>query len=122
MLEFWFNPQFKKRYKLVLLIFFILATAVLYLLHALPLQQILMFMATGIIFLICRYVQQHFTQANTAIMLTRIAKWLPIALLFAILSSHFQQNLLWFGLQGLGWMMLTICLFSPQVLLAKQGA
>lgn len=120
MLEFWFNPQVTWLKKLLIFIVTALITATLYWIHALPLDAILMFTGTGIVFLICRYCQIHFIQKNTAHLLQRICKWLPIALLFSLIFMHAQHGeMLILGAQGIGFMALAIYLFAPISFLHK---
>ena len=120
MLEFWFNPQVTLAKKIVFLLVLIAVTATLYIIQPLPLQAILMFLATGVVFLICRYIQHHFTATKPYGMLARLMKWIPIALLLALIFMHMQNGeILLPGAQGLGFMALAICLFSPLSLLNR---
>ena len=114
MLEFWFNPNVTWLKKLLIFIVTALMTGTLYWIQALPLDAILMFTGTGIVFLICRYCQTHFIKSKTARLVQRICKWLPIALLFSLIFMHAQQGeILILGAQGIGFMALAIYLFSP---------
>lgn len=118
MLEFWFNPQVNLTKKLLFLAVVIALTATLYFIDPLPLQTILMFLATGVIFLICRYIQQHFSVSKPHGILARLMKWIPIALLLALIFMHMKNGeILLPGAQGIGFMALAICLFSPLSLL-----
>jgi hypothetical protein len=56
MLEFWFNKQVPTFKKLMILIITLLICIGLYQYQPLPLDTILMFTGTGVIFLICRYL------------------------------------------------------------------
>lgn len=64
MLEFWFNTQVPTFKKLIILIITLLICIGLYQYQPLPLDTILMFTGTGVIFLICRYFKLHFAQSN----------------------------------------------------------
>lgn len=113
MLEFWFNPQISVARKFIILIAIAIATAVLYWTQALPLNAILMFTGTGIIFLICRYCKIHFLAQKPHAIPARLMTWIPIALLIALIFAHAQHELLILGAQGIGFMALAVCLFSP---------
>lgn len=120
MLEFWFDPKVSILKKIIL--FFILAiiTGTLYWIQPLPLDAILMFLGTGIIFLMCRYCKTHFAAKNPTGLLYRILTWIPIALLLALIFMHMNNGeILLPGAQGLGFMALAICIFSPLSLLNK---
>ena len=118
MLEFWFNPQVSLLKKLL---FFVVIAAIavgLYWMEPLPLDAILMFAGTGIIFLICRYCKIHFAAKNPTGLFYRILTWIPIALLISLIFMNMKQGeILLPGAQGIAFMALTICLFSPLSLL-----
>ena len=118
MLEFWFNPQVSIFRKLMIFIVIAIATGVLYWMEPLKLDAILMFLGTGIIFLICRYCKIHFAVQNPTGLLYRLLTWIPIALLMSLIFMHMQEGeILIPGAQGIGFMALAICLFSPLSLL-----
>lgn len=118
MLEFWFNPQVSLLKKLL---FFVVIAAIavgLYWMEPLPLDAILMFAGTGIIFLICRYCKIHFAAKNPTGLFYRVLTWIPIALLISLIFMNMKQGeILLTGAQGIAFMALTICLFSPLSLL-----
>ena len=118
MLEFWFNPQVSILKKLL---FFVVIAAIavgLYWMEPLPLDAILMFAGTGIIFLICRYCKIHFAAKNPTGPLYRVLTWIPIALLISLIFMNMKQGeILLPGAQGIAFMALAICLFSPLSLL-----
>ena len=118
MLEFWFNPQVSLLKKLL---FFVVIAAIavgLYWMEPLPLDAILMFAGTGIIFLICRYCKIHFAAKNPTGLFYRVLTWIPIALLISLIFMNMKQGeILLPGAQGISFMALTICLFSPLSLL-----
>lgn len=118
MLEFWFNPQVSVLKKLLIFIVIAATAAGLYWMEPLPLDSILMFVGTGIIFLICRYCKIHFASKNPTGLLYRLLTWIPIALLIALVFMNMQQGeILIPGAQGIAFMALVICLFSPLSLL-----
>ena len=120
MLEFWFNPQVSIFRKLMIFIVIAIATGVLYWMQPLKLDAILMFLGTGIVFLICRYCKIHFAAQNPTGLLYRLLTWIPIALLMSLIFMHMQDGeILIPGAQGIGFMALAICLFSPLSLLNK---
>lgn len=119
MLEFWFDPKVSLLRKLLILVGIGVFTAVLFRLQALPLDAILMFVGSGVIFLICRYCKVYFAAKNPTGMLYRLLTWIPIALLFALIFAKAQQELLILGAQGIGFMALAVCIFSPLSLLNK---
>lgn len=120
MLEFWFNPQVSTLRKLMIFIVIAIATGVLYWMEPLKLDAILMFLGTGIVFLICRYCKIHFAAQNPTGLLYRLLTWIPIALLMSLIFMHMQDGeILIPGAQGIGFMALAICLFSPLSLLNK---
>ena len=118
MLEFWFNPQVSVLKKLLIFIMIAATAAGLYWMEPLPLDSILMFVGTGIIFLICRYCKIHFASKNPTGLLYRLLTWIPIALLIALVFMNMRQGeILIPGAQGIAFMALAICLFSPLSLL-----
>ncbi|MCT8090658.1 hypothetical protein H0920_14110 [Acinetobacter sp. C_4_1] len=120
MLEFWFNPKVSILHKLLIFVGIAIATGVLYWMEPLKPDAILMFMGTGIIFLICRYCKIHFAAKNPTGLFYRLLVWIPIALLLALIFMHMQSGeILIPGAQGIGFMALAICLFSPLSLLNK---
>lgn len=122
MLEFWFNPHVSTLRKLMIFIVIAIATGVLYWMQPLKLDAILMFLGTGIIFLICRYCKIHFAAQNPTGLLYRLLTWIPIALLMSLIFMHMQDGeILIPGAQGIGFMALAICLFSPLSLLNKNN-
>ena len=122
MLEFWFNPQVSLIQKLAFFIAVAIATGVLYWMDPLTLNAILMFLGTGIVFLICRYCKIHFAAQNPTGLLYRLFTWIPIALLLALIFMHMKNGeILLPGAQGLGFMALAICLFSPLSLLNQNN-
>lgn len=120
MLEFWFNPQVFWAKKIALLLIIIAFTTVLYVIQPLALDAILMFLGTGIIFLICRYCKIHFFAAKPTALLYRLLTWIPIALLLALIFMQMKDGeILLPGAQGIGFMAIAICLFSPLSLMHK---
>ena len=118
MLEFWFNPQVSILKKILIFVMIAVVTAGLYWMEPLKLDAILMFLGTGVIFLICRYCKTHFASKNPTGMLYRLLTWIPIALLLAHIFMHMKEGeFLIPGAQGIGFMALAICLFSPLSLL-----
>lgn len=118
MLEFWFNPQISVVKKFLIFALIAVATAVLYWIEPLKLDAILMFLGTGVIFLICRYCKIHFASKNPTGLFYRVLTWIPIALLLALIFMHMKDGeILIPGAQGIGFMALAICLFSPLSLL-----
>ena len=92
MLEFWFNPQVSILKKLLIFIVIAMAAAGLYWMEPLPLDAILMFIGTGIVFLFCRYCKIHFASKNLTGLLYRLLTWIPIALLLALVFMNMQQG------------------------------
>ena len=122
MLEFWFNPQVSVLKKLLIFIVIAATAASLYWMEPLPLDSILMFVGTGIIFLICRYCKIHFASKNPTGLLYRLLTWIPIALLIALVFMNMHQGeILIPGAQGIAFMALAICLFSPLSLLNQNS-
>ncbi|NCI78437.1 MULTISPECIES: hypothetical protein [Acinetobacter] len=118
MLEFWFDPKIAVFKKLALLVLLGSVTAALYWMQPLQPDAILMFMGTGIVFLICRYCKIHFAAKNPTGLFYRVLTWIPLALLLALIFMHLQSgDILIPGAQGIGFMTLAICLFSPLSLL-----
>lgn len=123
MLEFWFNPQVTVLKKIALLIIIALVTAGLYTLQPLQFDAILMFLAAGLVFLICRYCKIHFTQHHPTGWIARVLTWIPLALLLALIFMQTQHGeILISGAQGIGFTALAICLFSPLSLLHQHQA
>lgn len=118
MLEFWFDPRVATLHKFLFFILLAIIAAVLYWIDPLPLQAILMFVGTGLIFLICRYCKIHFAAKKPTGLLYRVLLWIPIALLLSLIFMHMKDGeILLPGAQGLAFMALAICLFSPLSLL-----
>lgn len=114
MLEFWFNPAVSVSKKLLLLILIAIITISLYIKQPLSLATILLFAGSGIIFLICRYMKLHFAQSNPTGLLYRLLTWLPLACILALIFKNIQTgDILLPGIQGIGFMTLAICVFSP---------
>ena len=120
MLEFWFAPQTSLTKKLSILVIIAIITAILYKIQPLSVDAILMFLGTGLIFLICRYCKTHFTANNPTGLLYRVLTWIPIAILLALIFKNMQNGeILIPGAQGIGFMALAVCLFSPLSLLHR---
>ncbi|WP_180028342.1 hypothetical protein [Acinetobacter sp. YH16032] len=118
MLEFWFDPKVSIQHKALFFILIASATATLYWMQPLNFDAILMFVGTGIVFLICRYCKIHFASHHPTGLMYRLFTWIPIALLLALIFMHAKDGeILLPGVQGLGFMALSICLFSPLSLL-----
>ena len=118
MLEFWFNPSISILKKLLIFIAIAVVTGVLYWMEPLSLNAILMFLGTGIVFLICRYCKIHFTAQHPTGWFARLLTWFPLALLLALIFMQIQHGeILLSGAQGIGFTALAICLFSPLALL-----
>ena len=106
--------------KLMIFAVIAIATGILYWMDPLKPDAILMFLGTGIIFLICRYCKIHFAAKNLTGLLYRLLTWIPIALLLALIFMQMKEGeILIPGAQGIGFMALAICLFSPLSLLNK---
>lgn len=117
MLEFWFNPTLSVTKKLMFFVLIAIATIVLYLQQPLDLASILMFAGAGIIFLICRYMKLHFAQKNPTGLLYRLLTWIPVACILALVLKNVQTGeILLPGAQGIGFMALAVCFFSPMSL------
>ena len=122
MLEFWFDPKVSILKKIIFLIFLAVITGTLYYIQPLKLDSILMFLGTGVIFLICRYCKIHFASKNPTGLLYRLMTWIPIALLLALIFMNMKNGeILLPGAQGLGFMALAVCIFSPLSLLNKNN-
>ena len=122
MLEFWFNQQVSVLKKMLIYIVIAATAAGLYWMEPLPLDAILMFVGTGVIFLICRYCKIHFASKKPTGLLYRLLTWIPIALLIALVFMNMQQGeILIPGAQGIAFMALAICLFSPLSLLNQNS-
>lgn len=122
MLEFWFNPQISVLNKLFLFIAVAVITGILYWMSPLALNSILMFLGTGIIYLICRYCKIHFAAKKPTGLLYRTLIWIPIALVLALIFMNMKNgDILLAGAQGIGFMTLAICLFSPLSLLNQNS-
>ena len=118
MLEFWFDPKVSIAKKLFFLIFIAAASIALYWYQPLTLDNILLFAGTGIIFLICRYCKIHFAAKNPAGLLYRLLTWIPIAILLALIFKNMNHGeILLPGAQGIAFMALAVCIFSPLSLL-----
>lgn len=116
MLEFWFSPDISRFKKFLILLATALIAMGLYYYQPMPFILVLMFAATGLIFLICRYLKRIYAAKNPTGLLYRVLTWIPIALIFALLFVKAHQNLLGWGIQGLAIMALTVFVFSPQFL------
>ena len=120
MLEFWCNPKVSMLRKLMIFAVIAIATGMLYWMDPLKPDAILMFLGTGIIFLICRYCKIHFASKNPTGFFYRLLTWIPLALLLALVFKNMNNGeILIPGAQGIGFMALAICLFSPLSLLNK---
>lgn len=117
MLEFWFDPHTSIAKKLLLLIGLAVVTGLLYWKQSLDLISILLFSGTGIIYLICRYCKLHFAQQNPTGLLYRLLTWIPIALILSLIFMQMQHGEIFIlGAQGIGFMSIAMCVFSPQSL------
>lgn len=123
MLEFWFDPKVAIAKKLAFLVLLAVFVVALYWYQPLTLDNILLFAGTGIIFLICRYCKIHFASKNPTGLVYRLLTWVPLALLLALIFKNINQGeILIPGAQGIGFMALAVCLFSPLSLLNKNNA
>lgn len=114
MLEFWFHATLSVTQKLLMFTAIAVLTGLLYWINPLSLEAILMFLATAVVFLICRYCKIQYAATQPTGWLYRLLTWIPIALLLALIFMHLQEGgLLVYGMQGIGFMILGICLFSP---------
>lgn len=120
MLEFWFDPKVSIAKKLLFLIFIAVASIALYWYQPLTLDNILLFAGTGIIFLICRYCKVHFAAKNPTGLLYRLLTWIPIAILLALIFKNMNNGeILLPGAQGIAFMALAVCIFSPLSLMNR---
>ncbi|WP_296277465.1 hypothetical protein [uncultured Acinetobacter sp.] len=120
MLEFWFDPKVSIAKKLLFLIFIAAASIALYWYQPLTLDNILLFAGTGIIFLICRYCKVHFAAKNPTGLLYRLLTWIPIAILLALIFKNMNNGeILLPGAQGIAFMALAVCIFSPLSLMNR---
>lgn len=120
MLEFWFDPTVSMLKKISFLILLTAVSIGLYLYQPLSTENVLLFAGTGIIFLICRYCKTHFASKNPAGFFYRLFKWIPLALLLALVFKNMNNGeILIPGAQGIGFMALAVCIFSPLSLLNK---
>ena len=123
MLEFWFDPKVAVAKKLIFLILLALVSIGLYWYQPLTLDNILLFAGTGIIFLICRYCKVHFAAQRPTGFLYRLLTWIPLALVLALVFKNMNNGeILIPGAQGIGFMALAVCLFSPLSLLNKNSS
>ena len=120
MLEFWFDPKVAIAKKLMFLILIAAVTIGLYAYQPLTVDNILLFAGTGIIFLICRYCKILFAAKNPTGFIYRLMTWIPIAILLALVFKNMNNGeILIPGAQGIAFMALTACIFSPFSLLNK---
>ncbi|WP_010114502.1 AzlD domain-containing protein [Acinetobacter sp. P8-3-8] len=120
MLEFWFDPKVSIGKKLLFLIFIAAASIALYWYQPLTLDNILLFAGSGIIFLICRYCKVHFAAKNPTGLLYRLLTWIPIAILLALIFKNMNNGeILLPGAQGIAFMALAVCIFSPLSLMNR---
>jgi len=123
MLEFWFDPKVSVAKKLIFLILLVLVTIGLYWYQPLTLDNILLFAGTGIIFLICCYCKVHFAAQNPTGFLYRLLTWIPLALVLALVFKNMNNGeILIPGAQGIGFMALAVCIFSPLSLLNQNSS
>lgn len=120
MLEFWFDPKVSITKKLIFFILSAILSIGLYGYQPLTTDNILLFAGTGIIFLICRYCKIHFAAKNPTGLFYRLLTWIPLALLLVLIFKNMNHGeILIPGAQGIGFMVLTVCIFSPLSLLNK---
>ncbi|MEG0483089.1 MAG: hypothetical protein RR575_13770 [Acinetobacter sp.] len=120
MLEFWFDPKVAMAKKLAFFIVIAIASIALYWYKPLTLDNILLFAGTGIVFLICRYCKIHFAAKNPTGLLYRLLTWIPIAILLALIFKNMNNGeILIPGAQGVAFMALAVCIFSPLSLMNK---
>lgn len=119
MLEFWFNPNSALSQKILIIAIATITAIGLHLYAPMPSALALLFIAAGIVFLICRFCKIHIIKNNPQLLLYRVFTWIPLAFLCAILFVKALEQLLPWGIQGLAITVLTICLLSPQVLFKK---
>lgn len=123
MLEFWFDPKVSVAKKLIFLILLAVVTIGLYWYQPLTLDNILLFAGTGIIFLICRYCKVHFAAQRPTGFLYRLLTWIPLALVLALVFKNMNHGeILIPGAQGIGFMAIAVCIFSPLSLLNKNSS
>ena len=123
MLEFWFDPKVSVAKKLIFLILLSFVTIGLYWYQPLTPDNILLFAGTGIIFLICRYCKVHFAAQRPTGFLYRLLTWIPLALVLALVFKNMNNGeILIPGAQGIGFMALAVCIFSPLSLLNKNSS
>lgn len=123
MLEFWFDPKVAVAKKLIFLILLALVSIGLYWYQPLTLDNILLFAGTGIIFLICRYCKVHFAAQRPTGFLYRLLTWIPLALVLALVFKNMNNGeILIPGAQGIGFMAIAVCIFSPLSLLNKNSS
>ncbi|MBF7688881.1 hypothetical protein [Acinetobacter rathckeae] len=119
MLEFWFDPHTSIAQKLSILILAIIIAVALYLYAPMPTALILFFLGAGVIFLICRLCKIYLVKNDPRLWLYRVFTWIPLAFLCAIIFVKAFDHLLTWGVQGIAIMVVSICVFSPHVLLKK---
>ncbi len=122
MLEFWFDPNISRIQKFFILLLTLIVAIALFYHQPLPLDVVLMFTGTGIIFLICRYLKLHFAAQKPTGLLYRLLTWIPIALIFALLFVKTMNNLMWWGIQGIAFMAPAVFIFSPQFLFRSSNS
>lgn len=116
MLEFWFNPTLSRTQKLLFLAVTILIAIGLYWFSPMPIGLVGLFLGIGVVFLICRFCKINITQNNPRHLLYRVFTWIPLALLCAIFFLKAPDHLLDWGIQGLAFMVISICVCSPHML------
>lgn len=120
MLEFWFDSNTSVAKKLFLLVIIAAVAIGLYIMQPMPLQDMLLFAGTGVIFLICRYCKIHFIANKPTTIPYRVLTWIPIALLLALIFKNMTNGeILLPGALGISIMALSVCLFSPLSLLRQ---
>lgn len=115
MLHFWFSPQISHLQKLFMCLGILILTGFSYLKFPMPVEKLALFVITGVVFVICHHLQQFFAKRVVASWVERVLRWLPLALLLALLFQHLgrPQFLPW-GILGLGIVATTMFLLSPQ--------
>lgn len=121
MLEFWFSQNTPIKQKILVILIALSVAIILYVLYPMPSQVVLLFIASGMVFLICRVCQIYFTEGHPSHTLYRIFMWIPLAVLCTIIFSKAMDHLLEWGIQGIAMMIVTICLLSIHVLFKKQS-
>ncbi|AOA59416.1 hypothetical protein [Acinetobacter larvae] len=101
MLDLWFDKTIATLHKFIVFIALIAVIAVLYLRQPLALDSIGLFMATALLYVICRYAKQQFIQRHSPMLLQRLCTWVPIALLLSLIFIKAQAALLILGVQGI---------------------